>query len=70
MLKQEKVFIVNLLLIAIAFCAGLYTQVVYKLMPQDVEIVTTEKVIIQKEVEIIEVPKDCPTEPKRKGFFD
>lgn len=70
MLKQEKVFIVNVLLIGIAFCAGLFAQVVYKLMPQEAEVITTEKVVVQKEVQIVEVEKDCPTEPKRKGFFD
>jgi hypothetical protein len=83
MLKQEKTFIVNVLLICLALTAGLFIQSEYKVLPQEIKVVETEKVVVQPEVQvvetekvvvvpevqIIEVPKEC-SEPTKKGFFN
>lgn len=81
MLKEEKVFIVNILLISLAFVIGLFAQTHFKLLPQEPKVIVTEKVVVQKEyeVKVIEQPAPacpvfqqpvCPEPPKKKGFFN
>lgn len=70
MSKQEKVFVVNLLLICLAFAAGLFVQTEYKVLPQEAKVIEVQKVIVQKDVQVIEVPRDCPQPTTKKGFFN
>lgn len=65
MQSQEKVFLVNILLILLALGGGMFLQQKYIILPQEVKVITVEKQVV------VEVQKECTQlkDIKQEGWF-